>query len=118
MQAVGTHYGPTRIYGPTGHAIGGTAQQALRSSSAAAFTAAPTHYQSPLPARRSCPNMHLAAGGGGARVTRMSVVWAGWSRWRTRAGATARYGTDDYATAGSGPTHQSGARDSESAASK
>ena len=29
-RAVGTHYGPTRIYGPTGHAIGGTAQQALR----------------------------------------------------------------------------------------
>ena len=28
-RAVGTHYGPTRIYGPTGHAIGGTAQQAL-----------------------------------------------------------------------------------------
>ena len=26
MQAVGTHYGPTRIIGPTGHAIGGTAQ--------------------------------------------------------------------------------------------
>jgi hypothetical protein len=31
MLAVGTHYGPTRIYGPTGHAIGGTEQQALRS---------------------------------------------------------------------------------------
>jgi len=30
-RAVGTHYGPTRIYGPTGHAIGGTAQQAFRS---------------------------------------------------------------------------------------
>ncbi len=27
-RAVGTRYGPTRIYGPTGHAIGGTAQQA------------------------------------------------------------------------------------------
>ncbi len=30
-RAVGTRYGPTQIYGPTGHAIGGTAQQALRS---------------------------------------------------------------------------------------
>ncbi len=30
-RAVGTHYGPTRIYEPTGHAIGGTAQQAIRS---------------------------------------------------------------------------------------
>ncbi len=30
-RAVGTHYaGPTWIYGPTGHAFGGTAQQALR----------------------------------------------------------------------------------------
>jgi hypothetical protein len=31
-QAVWTHYGPTRIYGTTvtGHAIGGTAQQALQ----------------------------------------------------------------------------------------
>ena len=28
-QAVGTHYGPTRIYGPTGHAIGGATQLAL-----------------------------------------------------------------------------------------
>jgi hypothetical protein len=28
--AVGTHYGPTRIYGPTGHAIGGTAQLGSR----------------------------------------------------------------------------------------
>ena len=38
-RAVGTHFGPTRIYGPTGHAIGGTAQLALRSSSAAAIFA-------------------------------------------------------------------------------
>ncbi len=30
-RAVGTHYGPTRIYGPMGHAIKGTAQQALQS---------------------------------------------------------------------------------------
>ncbi len=30
-RAVGTHYGPTRIYGPTGHAIEGTAQQTLQS---------------------------------------------------------------------------------------
>ena len=29
-RAVGTHYGPTGISGPTGHAIGGTARQALR----------------------------------------------------------------------------------------
>ncbi len=56
--------------------------------------------------------MDLAAAAG-ARETRMSVLWAGWSSWRTRAGATSRYGTDDHATAGSGPTRQSGARDSQ-----
>ena len=42
---VGTHYGLTQIYGPTGHAIGGTAQLALRSSSAAAIIAGPRHSQ-------------------------------------------------------------------------
>ena len=36
---------PTRIYGPTGHAIGGTAQVALRSSSTATFNAGPRQYQ-------------------------------------------------------------------------
>ena len=60
--------------------------------------------------------MDLAAAAG-ARATRMSLLWAGWSSWWTRAGATPRYGTDGYATAGSGPTRQSGARDSEFAAS-
>jgi hypothetical protein len=48
-----------------------------------------------------------------ARATRMSLLWAGWSSWRTWAGATARNGTDDHATAGSGPMRQSHARDSE-----
>ncbi len=52
--------------------------------------------------------MDLAAAAG-AHATRMSLLWAGWSSWRTRAGATPRYGTDDYANAGSGPTRQSGA---------
>jgi hypothetical protein len=42
MQAVGTQYEPTRIYGPTGHAIGGTAHLALR---IAAIAAGPRHYQ-------------------------------------------------------------------------
>jgi hypothetical protein len=58
--------------------------------------------------------MDLAATAG-AHATRMSLLWAGRSSWWTKAGATPRYGpgTDDYATAGSGPTRQSGARDSE-----
>jgi hypothetical protein len=53
------------------------------------------------------------AAAAGARAIRMSPLWAGGSSWRTWAGATPRNGTDDYATAGSGPTRQSGARDSE-----
>ena len=44
-RAVGTHYGPTRIIRPTGHAIGGTAQLALQSSSTAAIVSWPRHYQ-------------------------------------------------------------------------
>ncbi len=48
-----------------------------------------------------------------ARATRMSLLWAGWSSWRTWAGAYPRYGTDDNATAGGGPTRKSEARDSE-----
>jgi hypothetical protein len=55
--------------------------------------------------------MDLAAAAG-ARATRMSLLWAGQNSWRTRAGATPRYGTDDHATAGSGPTRQSDERDS------
>ena len=48
----------------------------------------------------------------------MSLLWAGRSSWRTMAGATQRYATADYATAGSGPTRQSGVRDSESITSQ
>jgi len=75
-RAVGTHYGPTRIYGPTGHAIGGTAQQALRE----------------LPTRLSQPGLGTIsddygpaafrrskdlAAAAGARATRMSRLRAG-----------------------------------------
>jgi hypothetical protein len=49
----------------------------------------------------------------GARATRMSLLWADWSSWLTRAGAIPRYGTDDYATAWSVPTRQSETRDKE-----
>jgi hypothetical protein len=61
--------------------------------------------------------MDLAAAAS-ARATRISLLWACWISWRTRARATPRYGTDDYATVGSGPTRQSGARDSVFAASQ
>ncbi len=53
-QAVGTHYKPTQIYGPTGHAIGGTAQQALLSfyrsycSQASALSVTTTGRQRPV----------------------------------------------------------------------
>jgi hypothetical protein len=56
--------------------------------------------------------MNLAAAAG-ARATRMSLLWAGWSSWRASAGATQRYGTDNYVTTGSGLTRQPEARDSE-----
>ncbi len=60
----------------------------------------------------TCRRMYLAAAE--ARATRMSLLWAGQSGWRTMAGATLSYGTDDYTTAGSRPTRQSEARDSDS----
>ena len=76
VQAVGTHYGPTRIYGPTGHAIGGTAQQALRE----------LLQQLPQPGlgtishdywpAATCRSMDLAAAAG-ARATRKSRLRAG-----------------------------------------
>ncbi len=56
---------------------------------------------------------HHLASAAGASTTSMSLLWAGRSSWRTWAEATLCYGTDDYATAGSGPTRQSKARDSE-----
>jgi hypothetical protein len=81
MRAAGMHYGPTRIYGPTGHAIGGTALQALRSLTTAAMAAGPRRYQRRLRAGRSSRKMDLAAAAAaaaaGIRATRMSLLWAG-----------------------------------------
>jgi hypothetical protein len=81
-RAVGTHYGPTRIYGPTGHAIGGTAQQALlsfyrsyRSQASAVARRLGTISDDYEPAA-TCRSMDLAAAAG-ARATRMSRLWAG-----------------------------------------
>ena len=75
-RAVGTHYGPTRIYGLTGHAIGGTAQQALREllprlSQPGLGTISDDY--GPAAFRRS---KYLAAAAG-ARATRTSRLWAG-----------------------------------------
>jgi hypothetical protein len=58
--------------------------------------------------------MDLAAAAG-IRTTRMGLLQAGWGSWQTWAGATPHHGTtgNDYATAGSGPTRQSNARNSE-----
>ncbi len=78
-RAVGMHYWPTRIYGPTGHAIGGTAQQALREllpqlSQQGLGTI--TDDYGPAATCRSMESMDLAAAAG-ARATRMSRLWAG-----------------------------------------
>ena len=75
-RAVGTHYGPTRIYGPTGHAIGGTAQQTLlellpQLSQPGLGTISDDY--GPAAFRRS---KDLAAAAG-ARATRMSRLRAG-----------------------------------------
>ena len=75
-RAVGTHYGLTRIYEPTGHAIGGTTQQTLRSfysryhSQAAALSVTTTLQAA------TCRHIDLATAAG-ARATRMSRLWAG-----------------------------------------
>jgi hypothetical protein len=94
MRAVGMYYGPTRVYRPTGHAIEGTAQQALRSLTTADIDAGPRHYQRRLRAcrTRSSRRMNLASYHTGARVTRMSLLWVGKSSWRTWTGATPCYG--------------------------
>ena len=57
-RAVGTHYAPTRIYGPTGHAIGGMAQLAIRSSSTAAIIAGPRQKE-----RKDIASFYIANGG-------------------------------------------------------
>jgi hypothetical protein len=110
-RAVGTHYGQTQIYGPTGHAIGGTAQQALWSfyrsyrSQASALSVTTTGRQRPVGVWTSPPPPGPCDSQESTTGLRCS--------WRTRTGATPCDGTDDYATAGSGQTRQSGARDSE-----
>ena len=77
-RAVGTHYGPTRIYGPTGHAIGGTAQQALRELLPRLSQQGPgtiSDDYGPAAFRRS--NLKDLAAAAGARATRMSRLRAG-----------------------------------------
>ncbi len=91
MRAVWTHYEPTQIYGPTGHAIGGTAQMALSSSSTAAITATlsvtttdrPEQPDGPLQVRRQRRCLRDSE--------HMSLLWARWSSWQTWDGATLRY---------------------------
>jgi hypothetical protein len=117
-RAVGTHYGPTRIYGPTGHAIGGTAQQALREllprlSQPGLGTISDDY--GPAAFRRS---KDLAAAAG-ARATRMSRLRAGDAAGGRGLGASPCDRTyDDHATAGAGQGVSPRARDSECSASQ
>jgi hypothetical protein len=120
-RAVGTHYGPTRIYGPTGHAIGGTAQQTLRSfyrsyrSRASALSVTTTGRQRSVGAR-SAKDLAAAAG---ARATRMSRLRAGDAAGGRGLGASPCDRTyDDHATAGAGQGVSPRARDSECSASQ
>ena len=60
-----------------------------------------------------------AAAAAGIRATRMSLLWAGWSCWRTWAGVTPRQAERTTTRpSGSGPTRQSYALDSELLASR
>jgi hypothetical protein len=75
LLAVGTHYWLTRIYGPTGYAIRGTAQQALlellqQITQPGLGTTSDDYGPAP-----TCPSKDLAAAGG-ARATRMSRLRA------------------------------------------
>ncbi len=65
----------------------------------------------------TCRSMDLAAADGARRDSQESTMGRQCS-WRTRTGATPCNGTDDYATAGSGQTRQSGAWNSENNASQ
>ena len=117
-RAVGTHYGPTRIYGPTGHAIGGTAQQTLREllprlPQPGLGTISDDY--GPAAFRRS---KDLAAAAG-ARATRMSRLRAGDAAGGRGLGASPCDRTyDDHATAGAGQGVSPRARDSECSASQ
>ncbi len=70
-RAVGTHYGLTQIYGPTGHAIGGTAELLLQLPQPSLGTISDNYGPA-----ATCRSMGLAAAAG-ARATRMSRLWAG-----------------------------------------
>ncbi len=104
---------PTRIYGPTGHAIGGTAQQALLSC-CYHRRASPPSVTTTGRAEQPDSEVDLAAAAAGARGTRMSA-----GRMEQQADSdvgqskTAASGLNDHATTGSGPTRQSDARDSD-----
>jgi hypothetical protein len=75
-RAVGTQYGPTRIYWPTGHAIRGTAQQALRELLPQITQPGLGTTSDDYGSAATCRSMDLAASAG-ARATRMSRLWTG-----------------------------------------
>ncbi len=111
-----THYGQTRIYGAS-TGLQDMPSEGRHNRHSGAYL--PLHPPKGLDTisddyglAGSCRRMDIAAAAG-ARATRMSLLWPGWSSWRTSTGATPRDGTYDYATAGSGPTRQSEARDYE-----
>jgi hypothetical protein len=119
-RAVGTHYGPTRIYGPMGHAIRGTAQQANREllpqmtqpGLGRVGTISDDYGQA-----ATCRSIDLAAGAG-ARATLMSRLRAGdaaGGRGPERRRAT---GPTTTRPPGAGRRVSPGARDSESSASQ
>ncbi len=72
---VGTYYGQTRIYEPTGHAVGGTAQHALIELLPQITQRGLDTISDDYGPAETCQSMDLAAAAR-ARVTRMSRLCA------------------------------------------
>jgi hypothetical protein len=113
-RAAGTHYGPTQIYRPTGHAIGGTACTACTSElvyRCYRLRAAPLSVKTtdraeqpgdgPCRRRRGPRDSHESAVGQLEQLADEGRI------------DPAQSGLNDHATTGSGATCQSDARDSE-----
>jgi hypothetical protein len=103
VRAIGTHYGPTGLRAMP--------SEGRRSRHSGAYLPqlpqqAPDTISDDYGPATTCRRMDLAAAAG-ARATRMSPLCAGEAAGGRSTGATPRYGTDNYATAGSGLTRQS-----------
>ena len=117
VRAVGKHYGRTRIYGPTGHAIGGTAQQALRELQPQLLQQGLGTISADYGPVATCQSMDLAAAAG-ARATRKSRLRAGDAAGGREPERRRATGPTTTQPPGAGRRVSPGARDSECSASQ